>query len=307
MATILNPAHFLQFLSCSCSNSSTLVDKGGKIVCEDCKKEYSVRDNILEFVEPSELDADTLRELKAHTYELTQERIEKLANKDSWSNFYSHFANRKTGHLMRYLDKIEGAQIFSLGAGTGFELKKILSLRKFNAVYASDLSYTALRILPHSIDQFDVKCGLFTSDLENCPVKCKDIPILIYEALHHTKEMHLTIEQLLIKNYNNILLVEPSTNFIVQFLSKMGLAQREEYSGLKPMWLELKKLRKLCRRYGYKMSVTTMWEIPEEYFRRFYKKEGSVQAIALLLIDAVSCITNIFKVGSFSIVYLKKI
>jgi hypothetical protein len=54
----------------------------------------------------------------------------------------------------------------------------------------------------------------------------------------------------------------------------MGLAQREEYSGLKPKWLELKKLRKLCRRHGYEMFVTTMWEIPEEYFRKFYKKEG---------------------------------
>jgi hypothetical protein len=306
VVTILNPSLFLHLLNCSCSNHSTLIDKGGEIVCENCNKEYSISNNILEFVEPLELDVDTLRELKANTYDLTQQTINHMANKDSWSNFYSHFANKKSEHLMCYLEKIESDQIFSLGTGTGFELRKILSLRKYNTVYASDLSYSALRIVPHSINQFDVRCGLFTSDLENCPITWQDIPIIIYEALHHTKDLHLTIEKLLIKNYNNILFVEPSTNFIIQYLTKMGLAQREEYSGLKPKWLELKKLRKLCRRHGYEMFVTTMWEIPEEYFRKFYKKEGLIQAITLFLIDVISGITNLLKIGSFSICYLKK-
>lgn len=309
MATIHNPVHFLHLFNCSCSNHAALEEKDGKIVCGDCGKQYRIRDNILELVDPLELDADTSRELKAHTYDLSRRSIDKWTNKGTLDtdDFYAHFSNKKIAHMLYYLEKTECDQIFSLGTGTGFELKQILPLKKFDTIYASDLSHSALRLVPHLIGKFDVKCVLFTSDLQDCPIKCTNIPILIYEALHHTADMHITIEQLLTKNYNNIVLVEPSTNFIVFCLTKLGLAQREEYSGLIPKWLEIKKIRKICRRHGYKMNVTTMWEIPEVYMRKLCKKKGLIQSITISLIDAISVITNLFNVGSFSIIHLKRI
>lgn len=279
----------------------------GKVVCQRCNRIFLIRDNILEFINIAELDADKLRELKGNTYKLTEESINRATNKDMWSEYYSHFSDKKIRYLLRYLDRIKCKQIFSLGSGTGYEFKKLLPLREFDTVYSSDLSYTALKIIPYTIDNFDVKVGLFTSDLEYCPIKCKDIPVLIYEALHHTNDMHLTIEQLLIKNYHNILFVEPTSNFVIRYLARKGLAQREEYSGLKPKWLKLDELHKLCRKYGYESFVTTIWEIPEDYFRKFHKGEGIIQKIFLFAIDIISVITNILKFGSFSIVYLRKL
>lgn len=307
MATILHPTHYLHILNCLCPDHGSLAHTDGKVVCRRCNRTFSIRHNILEFINMAELDAHKLRELQGNTYELTQETIERMASKDMWSEYYSHFSEKKIQYLLRYLDRIKCNQIFSLGSGTGYELKKLLSLKKFDTVYSSDLSYTALRIVPYTIEQFDVKVGLFTSDLEYCPIKCKDVPVLIYEALHHTNDLHFTIEQLLIRNYHQILFVEPTSNFVIRYLARKGLAQREEYSGLKPKWLELNKLHKLCRKHGYKAFVTTIWEIPEDYFRKLCKRENIAQKIFLFLIDIISLSTNLLNFGSFSIVYLKKI
>lgn len=306
MAKLLNPEDFIKYLKCPCPKGGDLKISGKSVSCSECGKAYSFEDNILNFIKSDELESSKSRELKAHTYELSKEMIEHYANKERWSRFYDHFSEKKIRHLLNYFDRLNCREFFALGTGTGFELKKILSNRKFEAIYASDISNTALRIVPHSLSQFDIKCGLFTSDLDYCPIKTKEMPVLIYEAMHHTDDMHATIESLLKKGYRDVLFVEPTTNALVKLLAKLGLAEREEYSGLKPKWLDLGKLNELTRKYGYKSSIITMWDIPEGYFRKFYKKEGIVQDIFLSFVDIISGITNLFKFGSFSIVHLRK-
>lgn len=306
MAEIISPARFLHLLSCPCKAGGELEPFGEKVRCKACRREYPVIEGVLDLVVSEELDADKARELQAHSYELTPEQIEHYANKDLWSAYYSHFSDRKISVLLEYLDKTGCAGFFSLGVGTGFELKKILSKRQFKTIYASDLSLSALRIVRHTLRDFKAEVGLFTSDLDHCPVKVKDVPIIVYEAMHHTNDMHATLEGLLAKGYRDVLFVEPSTNFIVGLLSRMGLAEREEYSGLKPKWLGIGKTRRLCRKYGYDAALTTMWEVPEEYFRKLHKGEGLGQAAFLRFVDAVSGVTNLFKTGSFTIAHLRK-
>jgi hypothetical protein len=229
-----------------------------------------------------------------------------MANKDSWSDYYSHLQKGNFIPLSRYLSRVNCSQIFALAAGTGYEIKCLSAMQRFDTVFCSDLSYSALYIMPYTLESIDIKVGLFTSNLDDCPIENKEIPVLIYEGLHHTSDMHVTIEQLLIKGYKHIFLVEPANNFLVKWLAIKGLAQRVEYSGVKPGRLDLKKLYSLCKDYGYKSSVTTTWHFPEDYFRKFCRSSGLLQSVFLLLIDAFSAVTNPFKFGNAAICYLQK-
>src|SRR3990172_2837693 len=176
MAEILGPAQFLHLLSCTCPRVGALEAFGKKVRCRACKREFQVTDGVLDLVVPGELDADKARELKAHAYELTQEQIEHFANKDAWSRYYSHFSDRKIKTLLRYLEETGCEEFFSLGVGTGFELKKILSKKGFKKIYASDLSLSALRIVRHTLRDFSASVGLFTSDLDEIPERMPDYP-----------------------------------------------------------------------------------------------------------------------------------
>lgn len=293
---------------CSTEKKKVLkVIKNG-VRCQNCKRKYLIKKNILEFVDYRDLDSKTKRELKGNRYPLTKKNIEHYANKDSWSNYYNHFANQKIDHLITYLNLIPMKGVISLGSGTGFELKEILKRKQINLIFSSDLSFSATSIVPTTLKGFDINLCLFTSDLNHVPVVPNDsLPILIYEALHHAGDIHLTIEKLLQKRFKNILFVEPSTNFLVKILAKLGLAQRIEYSGLKPEFLNIGILKKLSKKYKYKLKIRTLWEIPEDYFRIICKKESLLQSILLRLIDLISRIGNLFQFGSFAIVSLERI
>lgn len=307
MATIVHPKDFLHLLHCSCPAHAPLVwTEYGKVVCQSCNKVFSVTENILELVDISLLDAETTRELKGNTYTLSDESIRKMANKDSWSDYYSHLQKGNFIPLSRYLDRVHCSQIFALAAGTGYEIKCLSAMQQLDTVFCSDLSYSALYITLFTLQSIDIKVGLFTSNVDDCPIENKEIPILIYEGLHHTCDMHVAIEQLLINGYKHIFFVEPADNFLIKWLARKGLAQRVEYSGVKPGRLDLKKLYSLCKVHGYKSSVTTTWHFPEDYFRKFCRSSGLVQSLFLLLIDAFSAATNLLKFGNVAICYLQR-
>jgi hypothetical protein len=245
MATILHPKDFIQHLYCTCPTHGQLISDKNKIKCQSCNKVYTITENILELVDLSLLDAETARELKGNTIELSEENIRTTANKDSWSDYYNHEQQNSFKTLSRYLNKVNSKQIISLGSGTGYEIKCLSKTHKLKTVYCSDLSYSVLFVSPYTLEQVDINLGLFTSNLDECPIKNKDIPILIFEALHHTSDMHLAIERMLKEGYKHIFFVESTNNFIIRLLSKVGMAQRVEYSGVRPDRLELKKLRPL--------------------------------------------------------------
>lgn len=310
MTTFIQTKQFSKYFTCpSCplQTNTTLKVSKNKVSCRKCKKIYPVKNNILRLVNYRELNSETKRELKGNSFPLTKKNIEYYATKDKWSSYYNHFANLKLTHLIGYLNSISMKGLISLGSGTGYELKEILKRKHINLIFSSDLSFSATSVVPITLKDYDINLCLFTSDLNRVPVVPNDsLPILIYEALHHTEDIHLTIEKLLQKGFKNILFVEPSTNFIIRILAIFGLAQREEYSGLKPDFLDIPKLRKLSKKYKYKLEIRTLWDIPEEYFRIVCKKESLLQNILLQLIDFISQIGNIFQFGSFAIVSLER-
>jgi hypothetical protein len=309
MATLLNPKDFLHLLRCSCAGSGSLawIEDANSVVCLACNRNFTIRNNILELVDASSLDAETARELKGNTHDLSSEaHIRTLANKDTWSSFYMHLQQGNFVPLTRFLKRTGSTQIAALGTGWAYEIKCLSKHFKLDTVLCSDLSYSALYVAPYTLESIDIKLGLFTSNLDDCPLSDTEMPVLIYEALHHTSDMHAALERLMAKGFRQVLLVEPCNNFLMRWLAKRGLAQRVEYSGVKPGRLDLNTLRSLCRTHGYTSSIVTTWHFPEDYFAKICKSDGIFQRVFLFLIDVWSAATRPFHFGNTAICYLKR-
>lgn len=305
--TTLHPEQVIEQFRCSCAADSCLRVEGDHATCQQCGRIYPIRDDILEFVDPAGLDDEKARELAGNSYrKFTPEFIRKMAAKDSWGVYHCHFHDLKIRHLLRYLNRLGDTPLASLGSGSGFELKMILKQRHFSRVFSSDLSYQNVLIVPYSLEAAATEVCLFTSDLDLCPLKDKAMPILIYEALHHTPDMHATLEGLLRYGYANIFFVEPTGNWLVRALARLGLAQRVEYSGVKPGLLCLDQLRRLCAQYGYRASLTTMLEFPEDYFRKICPRDGAWQSFLLGCMDLMSRLLRPFHFGYMTIGHLRK-
>jgi DNA-directed RNA polymerase subunit RPC12/RpoP len=292
---------------CFTKGKTSLTETTNGVRCKNCQRKFLVKNHILEFIVNKELDNETRRELKGNRISLAKKNIEHYANKDNWSNYYNHFVNKKFGYLIKYLDAVRMQGIVSLGSGPGFELKQLLKRKPIYTIFSSDLAYSTTRVVPVALKDFNIILCLFTSDINNTPVIPNDsFPILIYEALHHTGNIHLSIEKLLQKRFKNIFFVEPSTNFMIKILAKFNLAQRVEYSGVKPDFLDIEKLKRLAKKYNYDLKIRTLWDVPEEYFRVICKKESLLQTILLGIIDLISTVGDKIQFGSFAVVALER-
>ena len=69
---------------------------------------------------------------------------------------------------------------------------------------------------------------------------------LVFQALHHTSDIHIALDSLLRNNFSTLVVVEPTTNWLIEFLAKLGLAKRVEYSGLNPSWLNLSEAKRIA-------------------------------------------------------------
>lgn len=309
MSSILPPHAYLHSLRCPC-NGMLAID-GDKALCQTCHRELKISpEGILQFVIASELDAPTAQELVGHTFNLSQPQIESmvLAERNSlWKNYYSRNRMKTMQHLSGYLDRVNCKQVFFLGVGTGREIEYLLSFRKLDTVFCSDLSCTSLHMIPTRLAAYDLKVGLFTSDLQRCPVECRDTPVVIVNALHHTQDMHAVIESLLARQYDNLFLVEPTDNFLIRFLARYGIAQRREYSGVIPGRLELPRLKEICRKHHYQLNLRTHWEFPRDYYKKIFGNSKHFQKVFFPLLNGFSMLTNLAKFGNFSIVHLRKL
>lgn len=308
MSSVLPPQAYIHSLRCPCDGM--LAVDGDKARCQSCHRELKISpEGILQLVIASELDAPTAQELVGHTYDLSQPQIEKkvLAERNSlWKNYYSRNRMKTMQHLSRYLDRVNCEQVFFLGVGTGREVEYLLSFRKLDTVFCSDLSYTSLRMIPTRLAVHDLKVGLFTSDLQRCPIADRSIPIVIVNALHHTRDMHAVIESLLAQQYDNLFLVEPTDNFLIRLLARYGIAQRQEYSGVIPGRLELPRLKEMCRKHHYQVDLRTHWAFPRDYYRKIFGSSMRFQKVFFPLLNGISALTDIVKFGNFSIVHLHK-
>jgi hypothetical protein len=308
---VLPPQAYLGYLSCPHDCRGELVVTEMTARCRTCHREFAIGgDGILESVRESELDEETARELRGHEFSLTPLQVEQLVRKERamlWRSYYSRNRMRMMQYLAEFLESADCRQVFFLGAGTGREIEYLLSFRKLHTVFCFDLSHTALRIIPARLKEYDLGVGLFTADLQCCPVVSRDMPVVVVNALHHTRDMHTTLEHLLDRQYENLFIVEPTDNFLIRTLARLGWARWREYSGVIPGRLELPHLKAMCGRHGYQLRSRTGWEFPRDYYRRLFGHSRWAQQWFFRLLDVFSSVTSVAGFGNFSVVHLSKL
>jgi hypothetical protein len=223
-----------------------------------------------------------------------------------WDSYYWRQRRRTIKRLARYLDSVKLSRIFLLGTGTGRDLLFLQRLLPLETVYCSDLSVTALQLLLERLKKVALRVGLFTSDLAACPVATQEIPVLIVGALHHTQDIHQSLEGLLARGYEDLFLVEPIDNGLMRWLARRGVARRVEYSGVKPGRLALSRARELARRYGYEMKAATSWAFPEDYYRRILPNRRWVQRGFFLLLSLLTHISRPVKLGNRAVIHMRR-
>lgn len=298
---------FLTCPRCFAFPKSSLFYKGKNFYCKNCKQRYPVKGKIIDLLNPHLMSKQVINELRGNEIPLTKKNIEHYVKKDKWSTYYNHSVNIKITRLLKELKTVPSEGLISLGSGPGFEIKQILKRRRYKLFLSSDLAPSMTSIVPHTLAGYNVELCLFTSDLNYTPViPTTTLPILIYEALHHTKDSVKTLERMMKKGYADIFFVEPCTNFLIKILARLGLAQRVEYSGVKPDFLDLSKIKRTARKLSYEVTIKTLWEIPEEYVRHVAKKGSASEKLIVSLIDLLSAIGNTFSFGSFAVAHLHK-
>jgi hypothetical protein len=310
MLHILHPRDYLHLLHCPCSASAALSLQGDSAICSRCHRRFPIRERcILDLVDVATLDAETARELKGNTHRATPEQLAAWVaaeQSSGWTGYYAHSRKHSMELLARRLRDAGIDTLFSLGSGTGREIFYLQQFMHLKRVYCSDLSATALEVIPRRLAPFEIEVGLFAADLVQAPIAVKDIPILVVNALHHTRDMHATLTVLLQKGYCDIFLVEPASNFLIRTLARLGLAQRVEYSGVKPGRLEIPRLRAFCREHGYRVSLATLWMFPQDYFERIFGASPRVQQVLIGGLTVFSRAANWIHFGNTTVAHLRR-
>ena len=310
MSISLHPSEFLALLHCPCSPDGILVTEEAGVRCTQCGLRYPVTaEGILELVAIDRLDAETARELRGNTFAFAPGEIAAAVEKERqamWRSYYSRSRKPSMAQTARLLQDMPHEEVFLLGSGRGRDIEYLLTFLPLHTVYASDLSLSALQVTPHRLHPYALRLGLFTADLQACPVRVQHMPVVVVNALHHTADMHTALEGLLRHGYRYIVLNEPANNWLIRRLARRGMAQRVEYSGVKPGRLELATVRALAQRYGYHMHTTTLWIVPGDYYRKLWGSSTVLQPLFLAAIRALSRLTNLIKFGNQAVVRLEK-
>jgi hypothetical protein len=145
--------------------------------------------------------------------------------------------------------------------------------------------------------------------MDSCPVRLENAAVIVFEALHHTPDMHVTIDRLLARRYRCIAFVEPTSNALIRWAARRGLAQRKEYSGCIPGRLDLGRLAQMARAHNYAVTRTTLWELPEDYYRRVAGRihdAGWVVGLFMLATRTFEVLTTWLMPGNMTIAVLTK-
>jgi hypothetical protein len=266
---------------------------------------FPVVDGMIHLVDEESLDAETRRERAGNTFTKARRDIYAslmVERTTLWKNYYTRSRRRTMETLARYLGPRR--EMLFLGAGRGRELEYLLELMELETVYCSDLSASPLGVLRARLEPYPLKVGLFTSDLQQCPVVATDVPVVVVNALHHTRDLHGVLESFLRRRFQDVFFVEPMDNLLLSTLARFGLAQRVEYSGVKPGRLHLRRLRVQCAQHGYDVRVATSWSLPRDYFEKAVSRSPSIENLFFGLVDSFSAMTSPFGFGNMAVVHL---
>jgi len=301
----------LQYFGCVCSHQATLIQERDRVNCKNCGRSFIFDEGgILHLLDNDQLDNGAQRELKEHTYDWDSGELTKwdqTERENLGKNYYTLDRQHGLKKLAAYLSPYRDECICFLGVGTGREIEYLLQYIPLGKVICSDISATNLEVIKPRLKGYpvSVEC-IFTSDLNRCPVMCHEVPIVIINALHHTGDMHEALRKFLDYGYENIFIIEPADNWLIQFFEHFGLARRVEYSGVKPGRLDISRLQSMCTGYSYKLKLKTIWSFPQDYFMRLGIKSLMVTRVFIGLVKIFSMVTAPFKFGNSVVAHIQR-
>ena len=126
---------------------------------------------VLDFVEPAGLDDEAAREHAANAVALDSPRkVQRRIEKGLRNPLLEAQTKRNVDVLVRLLAPYDASwALVSLGSGSGFELRALLSARAFDPVYSSDLAWSATSLVPQAVEPFEGRLGLFAADFAALP------------------------------------------------------------------------------------------------------------------------------------------
>jgi hypothetical protein len=305
----LPPQETIAYLNCpNCSSPGLKWEGGGDdgaAVCTGCGRLFPCDRGVVDFVMPEHLDPTNRNEIRGNAHDLENpETIRMMTSKEDWSAVYTHMMMKAVGAVLDFIRHYPAdTAVFSLGSGTAYELKILLRSKPFRRVFSSDISKTATLIAPINLSSLEGEVGLFLCTFDQCPVRKQPGTLgMVFQALHHSSDIHRSIENLLKNNFTDLVIVEPTTNWFVEILARFNLAKRVEYSGLKPDWMDLHRVRRIAAENGYDVKVRTWWEYPPPLLPRFVDRSRILKFLLCSTVDLVSWVTNCFRFGGMSAV-----
>jgi hypothetical protein len=271
--------------------------------CTACSRSYRETERgIISFLIDEELSETNLNEIKGNTFDAAWE--EKLLDKENWHPILTQQMQWAVEVVERMLPR--SSELYALGAGHGFDLRMLLRRRAFERVFASDISPAATSMLGRALQEFDGALGVFVSEFGRCPVPKRPGSLgLVFQALHHAPDAHEALAALLDHNFDDLMIVEPCTNPPLGVLARFDLVQRVEYTGTRPDWISLPRVRSLAKERGYRIASQTWWEIPP-YVAHWLRDRPTFWGPCNQMFEAVSRATNLIKFGSMAAVHLKR-
>jgi hypothetical protein len=301
----------LEVLACPRCDQARLGpgDDGAQVVCAGCGTRFPCRQGVVDLVLEDRLSPGARRELAGNTIDITSEPAVTTAVRKDELNWLEAAQTRRAMTAVRRLLEPYGPEwsIVSIGSGAGYELKFLLASRTFQRVYSSDLTWTSTSLAPEALSEFPGELGVFASDFERCPVVRRPGQVgLVYHALHHSDDAHASLEALLDRSFDQLVIVEPVTNWLVEILARFGLAKRVEYSGVSPDWMRLRRIRRIASDRGYSVRVVTWWELPVARVPGVIARRPALWSAIVAVVFAVSRVLSVFSFGSMAAVRLAR-
>lgn len=284
-----------------------LIYSDDNLICSVTRKRFPIKDEIVDFVEPQILDNIALGELSGNDFVGSDADMEAYIRKYDSYPAARHITTKDINLVVKYLRQIGSDELCCLGAGGGMEAMLIAQKYPLKRIYCSDIAQSKHRVVLRSLQSLDLQVGLFASDFDHCPWAATEIPLLIHQALHHTGSgMHQTLRTLLSYGFRNLILVEPTKHVLTGALARFGLAQRVEYSGVTPGRLDIAEVHSCATKFGYRMTITTNWSFPPDYFRILGGHNRIIGSGLLKTFDGISWCTNLLSCGNNSVCWLSK-
>ncbi len=296
-------------LSCVRCSSRSLHYSDEKVVCTSCLSQYPVNHGVIDLVPYDLLPETATNEIKAMSLSLNDEQLKPFIQKENWDALQTHYHKKAIRAACHFLKQYAGSDsvLFAMGCGAGFEFRLMHPHDRPKDIIASDISWRAARAIPLSVKDIDGVLGTIACDFNHCPVT-KDSKLVgfVFEALHHSDDVHGSLEALLANRFEHLLMVEPTRNWLVNLLEPMGVTMRIEYSGLKPDWIDIKKARRIAHRLGFKMEVKTWWPIPDSLVPSVVKRNIFMRSGLCAVVDTFSTLANLFNFGAMSAFHFKR-